>query len=110
MTVHCEDGLISRVERGAPAGLADSEIWLCPGLVDLQVNRYRSCDLNAADLEFHTVQSLARNLLATGATTFVPTLITAMDRAARTPSSTYGCRTFQSSSGGRSCRETLLVW
>jgi len=55
----------------------DPEIWLCPGLVDLQVYGCCSCDLNAADLEIHTLQALARNLLATGVTTFVPTLITA---------------------------------
>lgn len=68
------------METGAAAGLADSETWLCHGLVDLQVNGYCGSDLNADDLNINTVQSLARNLLANGVTTFVPTLITAPAR------------------------------
>lgn len=79
-TIHCEDGLVSRVETCSTAGFPDSEIWLCPGLVDLQVNGYCGCDLNADDLEIGTVQSLASDLLATGVTAFVPTLITASEQ------------------------------
>jgi N-acetylglucosamine-6-phosphate deacetylase len=79
ITVHCGDSLISRVEPGASA-LADSESWLCSGLVDLQVNGYCGYDLNADDLDIDTVRSLARNLLATGVTAFAPTLITAPEQ------------------------------
>ena len=80
VTVHCGDDRITRVEPCAAFRLADSEAWLCPGLVDLQVNGYRGNDLNADDLNIDTVRSLARNLLATGVTTFVPTLITASEQ------------------------------
>ena len=77
ITVHCGDDRITRVEPCAEPGLADSETWLCHGLVDLQVNGYRGSDLNSDDLNIDTVRSLARNLLAAGVTAFVPTLITA---------------------------------
>jgi N-acetylglucosamine-6-phosphate deacetylase len=80
ITIHCCDDRISSVEPGAPAGLADSETWLCHGLVDLQVNGYRGSDLNADGLDIDTVRSLAHNLLATGVTTFAPTLITASEQ------------------------------
>ncbi len=80
ITVDCEDDRITRVESCAAARPADSETWLCHGLVDLQVNGYRGNDLNADDLDIGTVRSLARSLLATGVTAFAPTLITASEQ------------------------------
>jgi len=80
ITVHTRDGRIAGVERCAAAEPFDSEMWLCTGLVDLQVNGYRGNDLNADDLSIDTVRSLAEDLLATGVTTFVPTLITAPEQ------------------------------
>jgi N-acetylglucosamine-6-phosphate deacetylase len=80
ITVHCGDDQITRVESCAAPRLADSETWICHGLVDLQVNGYRGSDLNADDLNLDTVRSLARNLLATGVTAFAPTLITASEQ------------------------------
>ena len=74
-TVHCADGRIAAIEAGAPGESA----WLTPGLIDLQVNGYCGDDLNADDLTIDTVQSLARRMLATGVTTFLPTLITASE-------------------------------
>jgi len=73
--VHCEEDRIADVQPCAVRESADT--WLCPGLVDLQVNGYRGDDLNADHLDSNAVRTLARNLLATGVTTFVPTLITA---------------------------------
>jgi N-acetylglucosamine-6-phosphate deacetylase len=80
ITVHCGEDRITRVETFVTPGLADSETWLCHGLVDLQVNGYRRSDLNADDLSVETVRALARSLLATGVTTFAPTLITASEQ------------------------------
>jgi N-acetylglucosamine-6-phosphate deacetylase len=80
ITVHCVDGLITRVEPRAATGLDHSETWLSHGLVDLQVNGYCGSDLNSDDLNIETVLSLARNLLADGVTAFVPTLITASEQ------------------------------
>jgi N-acetylglucosamine-6-phosphate deacetylase len=77
IVVHCEADRIVRVEPGAAGEEADSETWICPGFVDLQVNGYRGCDLNADDLNIDTIRSIARSLLSTGVTAFAPTLITA---------------------------------
>ena len=74
-TVHCADGRIAAIEAGAPGESA----WLTPGLIDLQVNGHCGDDLNADDLTIDTVQSLAHRMLATGVTTFLPTLITASE-------------------------------
>ena len=75
LTVHCADGRIAAIEPGPPG----ESLWLTPGLIDLQVNGYCGDDLNADDLAIDTVQSLARRMLATGVTTFLPTLITASE-------------------------------
>lgn len=80
LTVHCDDGRITRIEPGTAAEPVDSETWLCSGLIDLQVNGYHGNDLNADDLSIDTIRSLARDLLATGVTTFAPTLITAPEQ------------------------------
>src|SRR6202453_3540802 len=75
LTVRCADGRISALEKGAPG----ENVWLSAGLIDLQVNGYQGDDLNADDLSIDTVRSLARRMLATGVTTFLPTLITASE-------------------------------
>ena len=48
-------------------------LYVAAGLVDLQVNGYRGHDLNAETLTAGTVSALAREMLATGTTTFLPT-------------------------------------
>lgn len=75
LIVHCVDGLIAAIERGSPEETA----WLAPGLIDLQVNGYQGDDFNADDLTIEAVQRIAHRLLATGVTTFLPTLITASE-------------------------------
>jgi N-acetylglucosamine-6-phosphate deacetylase len=75
LIVHCADGCIAAVDKGQPGETA----WLAPGLIDLQVNGYRGDDFNADDLTVDAVQRLARRLLSTGVTTFLPTLITACE-------------------------------
>ncbi len=70
------DGRITDIKKGAP----DETAWIAPGLIDLQVNGYHGDDLNASDLTIDTVGSLARRMLATGVTAFLPTLITASEQ------------------------------
>lgn len=53
--------------------------WLSPGLIDLQINGYQGFDLNADNLTSDTVIDLSRSVLATGVTTFLPTIITASE-------------------------------
>jgi N-acetylglucosamine-6-phosphate deacetylase len=47
-----------------------------PGLIDLQVNGYKGVDFSGSDLTEETFAQACRDLLAAGATAFLPTLIT----------------------------------
>ena len=75
ITVTVKDGHIASIAKTYGEG----DVYLSAGLVDLQVNGYRSFDLNSADLSITIVSNLTRELLATGVTTFAPTLITASE-------------------------------
>jgi N-acetylglucosamine-6-phosphate deacetylase len=75
LRVECENGRI----RSIGWDRSGDDAWLAPGLIDLQVNGFRGHDINANDLTAETVQRLAFSMLATGVTTFVPTLITASE-------------------------------
>jgi N-acetylglucosamine-6-phosphate deacetylase len=69
------DGIIAAISDAPSADL----VWLSPGLIDLQINGYNGFDLNADNLTADTVIELSRNVLATGVTTFLPTIITASE-------------------------------
>jgi len=75
MAVRFTDGRITAVEEGA----SNETAWLAPGLIDLQVNGYDGDDFNADALTVEAVQRMALHLLATGVTTFQPTIITASE-------------------------------
>jgi N-acetylglucosamine-6-phosphate deacetylase len=70
-----DDGLIRSI---LPAASAEDR-WLSHGFIDLQINGYRGYDLNAESLTPDVVIALARQLVAMGVTTFLPTLITAAE-------------------------------
>jgi len=72
LEVAFHEGRIASIGQG-PSG---ETAWLSAGLIDLQVNGYRGCDLNAEDLSPDTVIQLSQHLLEVGVTTFLPTLIT----------------------------------
>ena len=57
------------------------DLWISAGLVDLQVNGYLGLDLNGPNLTSETISQLVRSLLATGVTTFAPTVITAAEKS-----------------------------
>jgi N-acetylglucosamine-6-phosphate deacetylase len=69
------DGVIAAVTDVPSADPA----WLSTGLIDLQINGYQGFDLNADHLTSDTVIDLSRSVLATGVTTFLPTIITASE-------------------------------
>jgi N-acetylglucosamine-6-phosphate deacetylase len=69
------DGIIAAITDVPSADPA----WLSPGLIDLQINGYQGLDLNADNLTSDTVIELSRSVLATGVTTFLPTIITASE-------------------------------
>ncbi len=67
-----------RVEAIVP-GRADEEAWLSPGLIDLQVNGYGGDDVNADGIDSGVIHSLTKKMIATGVTTYLPTIITASE-------------------------------
>jgi N-acetylglucosamine-6-phosphate deacetylase len=78
ISIDIEDGIIAAI-RATRAAVGD--LYICPGLVDLQVNGYGGIDLNSGVLEPDDVLALAGKMLALGVTTFAPTLITASEEA-----------------------------
>ncbi len=69
------DGRIQSIE----AAKHDDEAWLAPGLVDLQINGFGGDDLNGDALDPETVLRLTKKVVATGVTTYLPTIITASE-------------------------------
>ncbi len=75
LRITVEQGCIQAIEPGPN----DETAWLSPGFVDLQVNGYCGCDLNGDLDDPDIVIALAHKVIATGTTTFVPTIVTASE-------------------------------
>jgi N-acetylglucosamine-6-phosphate deacetylase len=73
LRVTVEDGQIGQVS----AVPGPAELWLAPGLVDLQVNGFAGHDVNACDVDGPAVVELVRSVHRVGVTTVVPTIVTA---------------------------------
>jgi N-acetylglucosamine-6-phosphate deacetylase len=71
-----EDGLIQAIAPGSP----DERAWLSPGLIDLQVNGYLGSDLNSGADDPEVVIALTREMVRTGVTTYLPTIITSSEQ------------------------------
>lgn len=69
------------VEGGRIAAIAEApgpvDLWIAPGLVDLQVNGFAGFDVNAPDVDAAAVTDLVRAVRRTGVTTLVPTIVSA---------------------------------
>jgi N-acetylglucosamine-6-phosphate deacetylase len=68
-----EKGLITRIEKSS----AQSDFFLSPGLIDLQVNGCAGFDVNSDQLKMETIIQLVDVMLSKGVTCFAPTIITA---------------------------------
>ena len=75
ISINVANGLVQSIEESCH----EEEAWLAAGLVDLQVNGFAGRDLNADTLDADAVISLSEKLLATGVTTYLPTVITASE-------------------------------
>jgi N-acetylglucosamine-6-phosphate deacetylase len=69
------DGCVQAITPGR----ADQEAWLSPGLIDLQVNGYGGDDVNLDGIDLDVIHSLTTKMIATGVTTYLPTIITASE-------------------------------
>ncbi len=75
LRITVEQGRIAAIEPGS----ADETAWLSPGFIDLQINGYSGCDFNGELDDPDIVIALAHKVIATGTTTFLPTVITASE-------------------------------
>jgi N-acetylglucosamine-6-phosphate deacetylase len=73
--IFVENGIIQSIVPALPG----EDLWLSPGFIDLQINGYAGCDLNAESITPDLVTTLMYKLFAVGVTTFVPTVITASE-------------------------------
>ena len=73
IALHVAKGLITRIEKSS----AQTDFFLSPGLVDLQVNGCGGVDVNADQLKAQTIIALVDVMLSKGVTSFAPTIITA---------------------------------
>lgn len=69
----CKD----RFDRVQICDRVETDLWICPGFIDLQVNGYGGIDLNDDSCTAQDVSHLVSKLASLGTTTFLPTLITA---------------------------------
>lgn len=73
----CENGLVQEIRESS----REEDAWLSCGLIDLQVNGYGGDDVNLQNPEPDTIVSLTEKMIATGVTTYLPTIITASEAA-----------------------------
>ncbi|WP_394058668.1 N-acetylglucosamine-6-phosphate deacetylase [Paenibacillus sp. 843] len=64
-----------RIERALPYD-GDGEMWIAPGLIDLQINGGYGHDFNSLPLTTETVIQATRRLWEKGVTLYYPTIIT----------------------------------
>ncbi|WP_052487167.1 N-acetylglucosamine-6-phosphate deacetylase [Gordoniibacillus kamchatkensis] len=78
---------ISSVAPVPPPPHDGEQVWISPGLIDLQINGFAGHDLNAANASMeeriHAVCHMTREVLKAGTTSFCPTVITAGDEQIR---------------------------
>ena len=78
MRISYADGVIAAIDP-LPQDAVAPDIYLSPGLVDLQVNGFAGHDLNSGTVEVDDVAALVVALRAVGTLVFMPTLVTASE-------------------------------
>jgi N-acetylglucosamine-6-phosphate deacetylase len=76
---YLDEGRIQAVqppEHARPA-IGDEEVWVAPGLVDIQINGYHGYDLCRPDVSVEDVVRMAEELAPAGTTAFCATVTTA---------------------------------
>jgi len=69
------DGKISRI-KALPSKSDVPEVYLAPGLIDIQVNGYMGVDFSDQELSPEMMEEATRAIWKVGVTTFLPTVIT----------------------------------
>jgi N-acetylglucosamine-6-phosphate deacetylase len=68
-----ENGRILSVEKAPDA---ETDLWIAPGLIDIQVNGFAGVDYNSPHTPLEDIARSIREMRATGVTRFCPTVIT----------------------------------
>jgi N-acetylglucosamine-6-phosphate deacetylase len=71
------DGFIHRIEESSE----ETDLFLSPGLIDLQVNGFAALDVNSPELTPEVIVQLVDAMISRGVTCFAPTIITAPESA-----------------------------
>ena len=77
LSLRVVDGLIHRIEESSQA----TDLFLSPGLIDLQVNGVAGLDVNSPELTPEIIVQLVDAMISRGVTCFAPTIITAPEEA-----------------------------
>lgn len=76
--VEWDEGYLKHISKGTSF---DTQVYIAPGLVDLQINGFKGIDFNATELKASDIGTLTQVLLEKGITTYFPTIITNSDEA-----------------------------
>ena len=79
VNLHVENGKVVQItpyQKGSPCDFGGTDLYLCPGFIDPQVNGFAGVDFNHPLLTPEKLHQAARSLASTGVTSFLPTLIT----------------------------------
>ena len=74
ISVDVENGKIKAISKLQET--LDTNYFIAPGLVDLQINGFKGIDFNSLDLKINDVHEICNILLEKGITSFFPTVIT----------------------------------
>ena len=76
VTIEIVDGKIAKIKHlSSESGLSD--VYVAPGLIDIQINGYMGIDFADQDLKIEGIREATKALWKEGVTSFLPTLITA---------------------------------
>lgn len=75
VSIQSENGKITNIIRSESAE-TNSEVFIAPGLIDIQINGYLGVDFSGPDLTVQGVKDATKALWKAGVTTYFPTVIT----------------------------------
>lgn len=76
ITIYIEDGEITEIKESYSHGNVNDQDIIAPGLIDLQINGYKGIDFNSGPLGLKEWETITKELVKQGITTFYPTIIT----------------------------------
>ena len=69
------DGKIAAIQH-LPSDIKIPEVFISPGLIDIQINGYMGVDFSDQNLKIEDLREATRSLWKIGVTTFLPTVVT----------------------------------